>query len=512
MAYCVHCDEEHGEGVDFCPKTGRPIIDVVERLLGRTIAGRYKLTRCIGQGGMGTIFEAEHTLIGSKVAVKLLHETFAAQREPVQRLYREARATGAIGHPNIIKVHDVGETSEGVPFLVMELLEGESLGAHIERTGPLPIKFVFDVAEQMLSALNAAHGAGIIHRDLKSDNVFLPRAGSDRPVIKILDFGISKFIDPEAENLKLTQTGSVLGTPYYMSPEQASGKKDLDHRIDLYSAGIILYECLVGAIPHTASNYNALLIQIITQDVKPFRRIRPDVPEALEAAVLRSLSRRREDRWQTAVDFSEAILAIRRSLPFEVLHGAPIVQRESRPADRDSSTVDIGDVLLKSKSETPLAFESRPPPEPPRSRSRRIAAGFVASFVVVLFAAAGVIYSIRGGESAPPPPAAPQSARGAVRAGDADAGTPANRAKEGAAAKTEGAPDDLALATSTAAPAAAQAGKKGASSKAGAKKSAGPKGGDGAAASTGRQEGAAGTGARKDRKAAGLDTPMDNPF
>jgi serine/threonine protein kinase len=417
MAYCIHCEEEHGDGVDFCPKTGRPITDVMQRMVGRTIAGRYKLARCIGQGGMGTIFEAEHTLIGSKVAVKLLHETFAQQREPVQRLYREARATGAIGHPNIIRVHDVGETSEGVPFLVMELLEGVSLGEHIERFGPQPIWFVLDVAEQMLSALHAAHEAGIIHRDLKSDNVFVLKADEGAVKIKILDFGISKFVDPEQENLKLTQTGSVLGTPYYMSPEQASGKKDLDRRIDIYSAGVILYECLVGAIPHSASNYNALLIQIITQDVKSFRRVRPDVPEKLEATILRALARRRDDRWATAVDFLEALVAVRRSLSYEVLHGAPLVNREDRPVDRDSATMDFGDVLLQSKVETPLAFENEGPREARRRSRRLFALGFVGSVALVIAVAATLLLNMRPGE-----PAAPVERDHAAKADPAEAG------------------------------------------------------------------------------------------
>ena len=406
MTYCIHCDEEHGEAVDFCPKTGRPIADVMQRMVGRTIAGRYKLVKCIGQGGMGTIFEAEHTLIGSKVAVKLLHEAFAEQREPVQRLYREARATGSIGHPNIIKVHDVGETSEGVPFLVMELLEGTSLGDHIEKHGPQPIWFVLEVAEQLLSALHAAHEAGIIHRDLKSDNVFLLRDAEGALKIKILDFGISKFVDPEFENMKLTQTGSVLGTPYDMSPEQASGKKDLDRRIDIYSAGVILYECLLGAIPHSASNYNALLIQIITQDVEPFRRIRPDVPEKLELAVLRALARRRDDRWPTAMEFLEAIVALRRSLPYEVLHGEPLVNREDAPVDRNSNTMDLGDVLLQSKVETPLAFENEGPREARRRSRRRITLGFFGSVALVIAVAVALFFGMSDGETSVPDPGA----------------------------------------------------------------------------------------------------------
>jgi serine/threonine protein kinase len=358
MPRCPHCDEAHEEGVDFCPRTGKPIVDIVDRMTGRVIAGKYKLLRAIGQGGMGTIFEAEHTMIGNRVAVKLLHQPFAERREPVQRLYREARATGAVGHPNIIKVHDVGETSDGVPFLVMELLKGESLGERIDREGPQTLGFVFEVGGQLMSALQAAHRAGIIHRDLKSDNVFLLADEGGAIDIKILDFGISKFISPEMENLKLTQTGSVLGTPYYMSPEQASGKKDLDHRMDIYSAGVILYEALVGTIPHTASNYNALLIEILTEDVKPFRWLRPDVPEALERTILKALSREKEDRWRDALDFHDALSEARRGFEEEVLWRTPVVRRDLSIADRDSKTMDINDVSLEELGDVPMAFET----------------------------------------------------------------------------------------------------------------------------------------------------------
>jgi serine/threonine protein kinase len=358
MTFCPHCDEVHDKGVDFCPRTGQPIVDVVDRMVGRTIAGKYKLIRCIGQGGMGTIFEAEHVLIGNSVAVKMLHQPFAQKREPVQRLYREAKATGAVGHPNIIKVHDVGETADGIPFLVMELLEGESLGNHIDNNGPSPIGFVLEVSIQLLSALHAAHRAGIIHRDLKSDNIFLLNKNSGEISTKILDFGISKFILPEMENLKLTQTGSVLGTPYYMSPEQASGKKDLDLRIDIYSMGVIIYECLMGKIPHTASNYNALLIQIISQDVKPFRTIRPDVPRELEAAVLKAMSRHREDRWDSSLDMMDELVVIRDSLSPQVLSAEPVIQWDLPTVDRDSRTVDIKDVSFGDIDATPLQYET----------------------------------------------------------------------------------------------------------------------------------------------------------
>ena len=358
MSVCPHCNEIHSDDVDFCPKVGRPIVDLSKRMIGRTIAGKYKLLKTIGQGGMGTIFEAEHTIIGNRVAVKLLHETFSEQREPVQRLYREAQATGAIGHPSIIKIFDVDETNDGVPFLVMELLEGESLGDYLERKGPSKLGFVLDVSIQILSALHAAHRAGIIHRDLKSDNIFLVKTEDGTVDVKILDFGISKFVKPDADNLRLTQTGSVLGTPYYMSPEQASGKKDLDHRIDIYAAGVIIYEALVGNIPHAASNYNALLIEIITEDIKSFRWRRADIPEVLEKAVLKALSRERENRWLNALDFMEELSKIRDNIPSGVLNGEPALGSTFARVDRNTNTLDVNDEALDSSRELPVAFET----------------------------------------------------------------------------------------------------------------------------------------------------------
>ncbi len=402
MALCPHCDQSHAEGTDYCPRTGRPVADVATRMIGRTIAGKYKLTKCIGQGGMGTIFEAEHTLIGNRMAVKLLHEPFAASREPVQRLYREARATGTIGHPNIIQIFDVGESAEGTPFLVMELLKGESLGDHLERTGPCSLGFVLDVGIQILSALHAAHSAGIIHRDLKSDNVFLEETANGDPCqAKLLDFGVSKFISQDEDALKLTQTGSILGTPYYMSPEQASGMKDLDFRLDIYAAGVILYEMLTGTVPHAASNYNALLMEIITSDVRPFAWQRPDVPQALEEAVLKAMSRDRRNRWQHALDLMEELNKIRDHLSVQQLSDpVSVVQaKKTIKVNRNAKTLDSSEVILSEEPDTPFSVElegsSAEIPIVQASQKKRVFVwtGVLASLLVLI----GVVFFVSQG-------------------------------------------------------------------------------------------------------------------
>ncbi len=351
------------------------------------------------------------------MAVKLLHEPFATSREPVARLYREARAAGTIGHPNIIQIFDVGETQDGSPFLVMELLKGESLGEHLEKHGPRPLGFALDVGIQMLSALHAAHTSGIIHRDLKSDNVFLLKTENDDDVqTKLLDFGISKFVESEQEWLKLTQTGSVLGTPYYMSPEQASGKKDLDQRLDIYAAGVILYELFTGNVPHRATNYNALLMEIITNDVQPFAWQRPDLPKTLEETVLKALSRNRQHRWQRALDFMEALREIRDQLSGEQLRGEASVVRERQGQSghrisRDAETIDVGAMPKGEEPDTPFAVESRdlePEALSPgmTGQRRRVAWG---GAVVGLLAVIGVIFFVSVGRHDPDRAAVPQT-------------------------------------------------------------------------------------------------------
>lgn len=325
MPLCPHCHQTHNDNVDYCPRTGLAVRDVEERMTGRILVGKYKLLKCIGRGGMGAVFEAEHITMGGKFALKVLKVQNSGKKKPVERLYREARVTAAIGHPNIIQVFDIDETSEGVPFMVMELLKGVSLGDYLKNNGPLSVGFVLDVGIQILSALHAAHRTGVIHRDMKCDNVFLLDSEQDgNPHVKILDFGVSKYINTDSEDLKLTQTGSVLGTPYYMSPEQASGKKNLDNRVDIYALGVMLYELLTGTVPHEATNYNSLVIAKNTCDVQSFRQERPDVSPDLEAVVLKALARHRKWRWRNALDMMEALVHIRDEMTAAQLSAPPV--------------------------------------------------------------------------------------------------------------------------------------------------------------------------------------------
>lgn len=268
-------------------------------LIGRTIARRYKILGVLGKGGMGAVYEAQHLTIGRRVALKRLHPELAVDANAVHRFQREARAAGTTGHENIVDVLDLGFAEDGAPYLVMELLEGESLAQRLRRQTKLSAERAAAIAGQVLAALEAVHARGVIHRDLKPDNVFLTRRGGRRDFVKVLDFGVSKVAaTPEAT--KLTRTGMMVGTPHYMSPEQARGMPDLDHRVDLYAVGVILYECLSGQLPFRGDNYHALLQAILAGDAPPLHTLVPALPHALVALVHRALARDREERFESA--------------------------------------------------------------------------------------------------------------------------------------------------------------------------------------------------------------------
>ena len=285
-------------------------------LIGQTVDGKYRVICVLGEGGMGTVFEAEHTAIGRLVAMKVLHPAQATKSVAVKRFHQEARAAGGIGHPNICEVFDFGMLSDGSPYLVMERLRGETVAARISVEGGLPIDEVLESVTQVLSGLAAAHSRGILHRDIKPENVFLAERPGYPPIAKLLDFGVSKVVAGTAndwdDETDLTKTGMVMGTPYYMSPEQARGERNLDGRLDLYAVGVLLYEALTGKRPFSAKNYNALLVHILSGTAAPPRSLRPSIPEELERIVLKAMSKNREDRFAHAAEFSRALAGVRR--------------------------------------------------------------------------------------------------------------------------------------------------------------------------------------------------------
>ncbi len=275
---------------------------------GEVLDNRYRILKLLGMGGMGAVYLGEHVVIGKKVAVKFLHAEFVGDSEVVKRFYREAQAAAAVHHKNIIDVADVGVSAANEPYLVMEYLEGESLAAMLERTGPIGLSAACAILEPVLSALQAAHDRGIVHRDLKPENIFLAYEKDGAPAVKLIDFGISKFT--ASGHSKMTGTGMMLGTPAYMSPEQIRGPREVDHRTDIYAVGVVLYQMLTGKLPFPEEFYNALVYSVMTADPVPPKKAYADFPDEVEALLLRLLSKSADNRPQSANDLLEEIRAL----------------------------------------------------------------------------------------------------------------------------------------------------------------------------------------------------------
>jgi serine/threonine-protein kinase len=283
-----------------------PKSDDLDALAGSVVAGKYRIDRVLGRGGMGAVFSATNVTIGKRVALKFLTREAARDKSATERFQREAEAAGVIESEHIVHVFDSGTTEDGLPFLVMELLAGEDLRTRLQRDGMLTVPQAVEIATQVLRGLVRAHAAGIIHRDLKPDNVFLCRRDDGSVLAKIVDFGISKLSHGRAAKT-LTRRGTVLGTAYYMAPEQAQAVESVDHRADLYGAGTILFEMLAGRPPHVAPTHEAVLVAICTQDAPDVRTLRRDVPASLARVLERALARDRDSRIGSAEAFLEAL-------------------------------------------------------------------------------------------------------------------------------------------------------------------------------------------------------------
>jgi eukaryotic-like serine/threonine-protein kinase len=279
--------------------SGKQPTDELDLLVGSTVAGKYHIDRLIGRGGMGAVFQATNAGIGKRVALKFLGAETSRDGDAATRFQREAEAASLAESPHIVQIFDSGRSEQGLPFLVMELLTGEDLRARLRRELRLDVESAVRIGVQVLKALKQAHAAGIVHRDLKPDNVFLCRREDEPSFVKIVDFGISKLQQRSGVDT-LTHKGAVLGTAFYMSPEQAQSFPDIDGRTDLFSVGAILYEMLTGEPPHSAPTYEAVLIAICTRDAADVRLKAPQVPDKLARVVARALRRERDERYGSA--------------------------------------------------------------------------------------------------------------------------------------------------------------------------------------------------------------------
>jgi serine/threonine-protein kinase len=302
-----------------------PPTDDRSSLVGTLIAGKYRVDRVLGSGGMGVVVQATHVALNQCVAIKLIRDDVARSPELIARFMREARAAAQLPPEHIARVTDVGQTEVGEPFLVMELLAGRDLDAELEARGPLPIEEAVSYILQACEGVAEAHAAGLVHRDLKPANLFIDTRRVAGPVIKVLDFGLSKSYDPKSD--KLTQTSSSFGTPGYMAPEQIRSAKYAEPRSDQHALAMILFELLTGEMAYSAKNITALLISICTTPPPHARALRLDVPKGLDAAILRALAKRPEDRFADLAGFAAAIA------PFGGPTGPAIAQRIARILD-----------------------------------------------------------------------------------------------------------------------------------------------------------------------------------
>jgi len=282
--------------------------EVVDPLISQLVADRYRVIRKLGEGGMGSVYLAEHVVIEKKFALKVLAPELARRSDLVARFLQEARSASRIGHENVIDIMDFGQSPDGLVYIAMEFLDGKDLGEIVRSKGAMEWKEARDIVLQICRALRAAHDKGIVHRDMKPENIFLIQREGQPHFVKILDFGIAKVMGLDPNGPRLTRTGMIFGTPEYMAPEQAEGK-DTDHRADIYAVGCIMYHLITGQTPFVAESFMTMLTKhLMEEPVAPSAR-RPDLvitPE-MDTLVLKSLEKDRDKRWQSMAELVEAV-------------------------------------------------------------------------------------------------------------------------------------------------------------------------------------------------------------
>jgi serine/threonine-protein kinase len=303
---CPTCGTRYSDPIAYCPNDGTRTTLVPESVVpadpfvGQTIDARYHIEARIGEGGMGVVYRATHVVLKKNLAIKVMRGEQANDPDVVQRFVQEARASSAIGHPNIVSISDFGTTADGAVYFAMEYLQGQTLGEAMVK-GRLARDRALSIFIQMASALEAAHAVGIIHRDLKPDNIFLTREPEHEDFVKVLDFGIAKVRNAAA---KITRTGMVFGTPHYMSPEQAAGQT-VDHRSDIYSMGVIMYQVFAGQLPFDSESYMDVMTKHMYEAPPLPSGLRPDLRGPIENIIMKALQKKTELRYATMLRLRE---------------------------------------------------------------------------------------------------------------------------------------------------------------------------------------------------------------
>jgi len=306
---CPTCGNQWPDEQKFCPNDGSALKTAGGRdLVGSVIAGNYHIEKKLGEGGMGTVYLGQHVKMGRKSAIKVMTQSMAHDPDAIARFNREATNAARINHPNVCAIYDFGETPDGLIYLAMEFIEGESLSDLMEREGVLPPQRAAGIFQQAADALQAAHDLGIVHRDLKPDNIMITRGKGGADVVKVVDFGIAKAVGGE-EGQKVTKTGLVVGTPEYMSPEQLAGDQ-LDGRSDIYSLALVLYRMLTGTLPFQADSAQEVMIKRLTDEPMPLNAAAPGMafPDQLQVVMDRALQRMPSERYGSAAELAREVV------------------------------------------------------------------------------------------------------------------------------------------------------------------------------------------------------------
>lgn len=275
--------------------------------VGQTV-GNYKITAKLGEGGMGVVYLAEHPVIGKKVAMKAIHPELSRNPEVVSRFMIEAKSVNQIGHEHIVDISDFGRTPEGEFYFVMEYLQGQAMADRLKQVVKIPPAQALNIASQVADALFASHQHGIIHRDLKPENIYLCPRGTNKDFVKVLDFGLAKLTSAGDEKVShKTRTGSVMGTPFYMAPEQCEGKASIDHRADVYSLGVILFEMLTGKVPFGGEGYGEIIVKHITMPAPSARSLAPELSPAIDLILHRAMAKKPDERFQNMGELQAAM-------------------------------------------------------------------------------------------------------------------------------------------------------------------------------------------------------------
>jgi eukaryotic-like serine/threonine-protein kinase len=329
---CPSCGGLYPADYAVCPRDATPLArgDAPTDPLITTILGdTYEVQRRLGEGGMGRVYEARHVRLGRRYAIKVMHQIFAGDRDALARFRREAVAASSIQSPYVAQVFDVNATRDGQPYLVYELIDGEDLGALLDRDGALPIARATHIVRQLASGLAAAHAAGVVHRDLKPENVMLVKTADGSDAVKLLDFGIAKVQQED----KLTRTGALLGTPAYMAPEQARGGSTIDHRCDIYALGAMLYRALTGRPAFSGEDAGRTLTSVIWDEPARPKTLRRDLPDALELIIQRAMAKDPDARFASMLELDQALA------PFDEQRG---VTTQIDPPSKRPPGADVG--------------------------------------------------------------------------------------------------------------------------------------------------------------------------